>query len=64
MNYLTNFYNELKRYHIHSNDFDELIKYSNKFYQMTIYRIVNVDCNHMLPALKLLESLLLNHVIP
>lgn len=61
---LTNFYNELNRYHIYSNDFDDLKKYSNKFYQMTIYRIVNVDCNHMLPALKLLESLLLNHVMP
>jgi len=58
------FYDELKQYHIYSNDFDELKKYSNKFYQMTIYRIVNVDCNHMLPALKLLESLLLNHVMP
>lgn len=57
------FYDELKQYHIYSNDFDGLEKYSNKFYQMTIYRIVNVDCNHMLPALKLLESLLLNHVM-
>lgn len=61
---LTNFYNELKQYHIYSNDFGELKKYSNKFYQMTIYRIVNVDCNHMWPALKLLESLLFNHVMP
>lgn len=61
---LTIFYNELKRYHIYSNDFGELKKYSNKFYQMTIYRIVNVDYNRMLPALKLLESLLLNHVMP
>ena len=61
---LTNFYNELNRYHIYSNDFDDLKKYSNKFYQMTIYRIVNVDCNHMLPALKLLESILLNYVMP
>lgn len=61
---LTIFYNELKRYHIYSNDFGELKKYSNKFYQMTIYRIVNVDYNHMLPALKLLESLLLNHIMP
>lgn len=61
---LTNFYNELNRYHIYSNDFDDLKKYSNKFYQMTIYRIVNVDYNRMLPALKLLESLLLNHVMP
>ena len=57
------FYDELKQYHIYSNDFDGLEKYSNKFYQMTIYRIVNIDCNHMLPALKLLESLLLNHVM-
>ena len=58
------FYDELKQYHIYSNDFDKLKNYSNKFYQMTIYRIVNVDYNRMLPALKLLESLLLNHVMP
>ncbi|WP_448909273.1 SIR2 family NAD-dependent protein deacylase [Holdemanella biformis] len=58
------FYDELKQYHIYSNDFDELKKYSNRFYQMTIYRIVNVDYNRLLPALKLLESLLLNHVMP
>ena len=57
------FYDELKQYHIYSNDFDELKKYSKRFYQMTIYRIVNVDYNRLLQALKLLESLLLNHVM-